>query len=371
MPADALDYITIKGFKSIKSIERLEMRPINILIGANGSGKSNFIGAFRFLREIREGRLQVSVAEAGGADSLLHFGEATTPAIEFELSFRSKTNGYSLRLGPAAGDRLFCSSEEVSYWSGPPYAMPKIERLVGVSSGEARISDPSQHGIDSWVASRLRGWRLYHLHDTSSSSPMRKMAKVDDNRYLREDASNLPSFLYMLRERHSGVYGYIRRIIQQVAPFFEDFILEPSVRAPDSIKLEWRHKNSDRYFDVSSLSDGTLRFIALAALFLQPEVLRPSAILIDEPELGLHPAAITLLASLIQSASKTTQVIVATQSTRLLDHFDPQDVLVASRIGGATSFDRLESSNLATWLEEYSLGELWEKNEFGGRPIRD
>ena len=157
--------------------------------------------------------------------------------------------------------------------------------------------------------------------------------------------------------------------MQRVAPFFDEFLLEPLRLKPDDIKLEWRHKRSDQYFDASSLSDGTLRFIALATLFLQPEEFRPSVILVDEPELGLHPYALEMLAALIRQASVATQVIVSTQSSLLLDHFHPEDVLVADRVDGGTKLTRLEPKPLAKWLEDYSLGQLWEKNEIGGRPV--
>lgn len=200
---------------------------------------------------------------------------------------------------------------------------------------------------------------------------MRKTAKVDDNDYLRPDGSNLAAFLYYLKEKHEGSYSLIQRTVQRVAPFFDDFRLKPLRRKPDDIKLEWSHKNSDQYFDASSFSDGTLRFIVLATLFLQPEEYRPSVILVDEPELGLHPYAIEMLASLIRQASVKTQVIVSTQSSLLLDHFEPEDVLVANRVDGGTQLTRLDSTKLAAWLEDYSLGQLWEKNEFGGRPVRD
>ena len=197
---------------------------------------------------------------------------------------------------------------------------------------------------------------------------MKRTADVNDNRYLRPDGSNLPAFLYFLRVKHEDSYSLITRTVRQVAPFFEDFELEPQLLNPDKIRLEWSHVGTDAYFDVSSISDGTLRFIALATLFLQPEEFRPSVILVDEPELGMHPYAITLLASLMKQASVQTQVIVSSQSSLLLDHFEPEDVLVADRIDGGTQFTRLDSAKLEAWLAEYSLGQLWEKNELGGRP---
>lgn len=360
-----LDHITIKGFKSIASIENLELKPINVVIGANGSGKSNFLGAFTFLHAVGEGRLQIYVTVSGGANKVLHFGSKFTKTIFLHLSFgrgaSRDVNEYEIKLFPTGDDRLF-PSEEIIYFGGHGIGLRAQQQGL-----EAGISDPKAEA-SSWMRD-LNLWRVYHLNDTSSSSPMRKTAKVDDNRFLRPDGANLSAFLYYLRERHEVAYSLIVRAVQRVAPFFEDFQLEPRGLDSGDIKLEWRHRESDQYFDASSLSDGTLRFIVLATLFLQPEELRPSLILVDEPELGLHPYAIEMLAALVRQASVTTQVILSTQSTLLLDHFGPEDVLVAERVDGGTQLRRLESPQLAKWLEDYSLGQLWEKNEFGGRPV--
>jgi len=373
MASNALDYITIQGFKSIASVEKLELRPINVLIGPNGSGKSNFVGVFAFLHAIREGRLRDYVTGAGGAEKVLHFGSKTTKEVHLFLSFRDEKNQYELTLSPTDDDGLFPSEEIAYFWDkARDFGRPYHEYLSSREQGrEAGISDPKPLPVSKWVRDHLGSWRLYHLHDTSSSSPMRKTAKVDDNDFLRVDGANLAAFLYYLRDMHQDSYRLIRRTVQRVAPFFDDFQLKPLRRRPDTIKLEWRHRNSDQYFDASSLSDGTMRFIALATLFLQPEFYRPSMILVDEPELGLHPYAIEMLAALIRQASVGTQVIVSTQSSLLLDHFEPEDVLVANRAEGATQLTRLESKDLAVWRKDYSLGQLWEKNEFGGRPVRD
>jgi predicted ATPase len=370
MPSDALDYITIQGFKSIASIEKLVLRPINVVIGPNGSGKSNFIGVFAFLHAIREGKLRDYVTAAGGAEKVLHFGSKTTKEICLHLSFGHEVNQYEVKLAPTSDDGLYPSSEVAAFWNKRRgHTGPFKTGLFAREQGrEAGISDPTAVGTPYWVRGRLGSWRLYHLHDTSSSSPMRKTTKVNDNEYLRNDGSNLASFLYYLREKHEPSYTLIRRAVQRVTPFFDDFRLKPLRLRSDDIMLEWRHKRSDQYFDASSLSDGTLRFIALATLFLQPEVYRPSVILVDEPELGLHPYAIEMLAALVRQASVSTQVIVSTQSSLLLDHFAPEDVLVANRVEDGTQITRLESLVLAKWLEDYSLGQLWEKNEFGGRP---
>lgn len=371
MPSNVLDYITIKGFKSIASVEKLPLKPVNVLIGSNGSGKSNFIGVFAFLHAIREGGLRDYVTNAGGAEKVLHFGSKTTKEILIHLSFADEVNQYELKLSPSQDDGLYPSSETTFYWDRGQYPQKPFDMALSPreQGREAGISNPSLQRSPGWVRKRLGSWRLYHVHDTSSSSPMRKTANVHDNEFLRPDGSNLASFLYFLSEKEETSYSLIRRTIQRVTPFFDDFRLKPLRLRPDDIKLEWKHKNSDQYFDASSLSDGTLRFIALTTLFLQPEKYLPSVILVDEPELGLHPYAIEMLASLIRHASTNAQVIASTQSSLLLDHFDPQDVLVANRVGSATQIARLQAEQLSDWLEDYSLGQLWEKNEFAGRPL--
>lgn len=372
MTSNALDYITIRGFKSIASVENLELKPVNVLIGPNGSGKSNFIGMFAFLHAIREGRLRNYVTEAGGAEKVLHFGSKTTKELYIHLWFANEVNQYKLTLSPTDDDGLYPSSESAYYWHKGLYDRPYQTGLAPRDGGrEAGISNPKLKGAQEWVRTRLGGWRLYHVHDTSSSSPMRKTEKLADNEFLAPDGSNIAAFLYFLREKHESSYSLIRRTVQRVAPFFDDFRLKPLKLKDEDIKLEWKHKNSDQYFDASSLSDGTLRFIALATLFLQPQEYLPSVILVDEPELGLHPYAIEMLASLIRPASNNTQVIVSTQSSLLLDHLDPEDVLVANRVEGGTQITRLESAPLVEWLKDYSLGQLWEKNEFAGRPVRE
>ena len=164
-------------------------------------------------------------------------------------------------------------------------------------------------------------------------------------------------------------YDMIVRTVRLVAPFFDDFVLEPQALNEDTIRLVWRHRGSDAFFGASSLSDGTLRFIALATLLLQPASLQPSVILLDEPELGLHPYAITVFCSLVKQCSVDKQIVLATQSPLIVDQFEPEDVLVADRVAGRTEIRRLEQDRLGEWLQDYSLGELWQKNEFGGRPL--
>ncbi len=367
-----LDYITVKGFKSVASIEKLRLGAMNVLIGPNGSGKSNFIGVFSFLNALRAGGLQDYVIRAGGADKVLHFGARTTDELYLDISFENHTNRYEITLQPAGADDLVPGAEVAYFWDKDRFANAmevSIEpdgREAGISR-EARTSSRGS-GVIAYVRNRLNRWKLYHFHDTSDASPMKKTADVNDNSHLRPDGSNIAAFLHLLKVKYPDSYRLIVHTVRQVAPFFEDFQLEPQRLNPSKMLLEWRHTGTDAYFDASSLSDGTLRFMALATLFLQPAEFRPSVMLVDEPELGMHPFAITLLASLMKQASIETQVIVSTQSSLLLDHFEPQDVLVADRVDGGTQLTRLDPGDWESWLEDYSLGQLWEKNELGGRP---
>lgn len=352
-----LDGVIIEGFKSI-AFATQRLRPLNVLIGANGSGKSNFIDAISLLRTVVQGHLQQYVGQAGGADQILHFGSRVTSKLEMQVVFDRNTAGFAIQLFRDDSDGLFVKN--IAYHPSDP----DNSRTGKFTWDESQdyLLPPDQ------IRRHIEGWQTYHFHDTGSLSPMKKTANLNDNRFLRPDGSNLPAFLFFLKEKHNESYNQIQRSIRLAAPFLEDFELKPSALNADKIRLEWRHVGSDAFFDISSFSDGTLRFIALCTLLLQPPSLRPSVVLLDEPELGLHPYAITLLASLLKQASEESQIIVATQSPVLLDHFDPKDVIVADRVNRATTFERLDSRNLAAWLEEYSLGQLWEKNEIGGRP---
>ena len=364
-----LSRIAVGGFKSLGAIN-LELGPVTVLIGPNGSGKSNFVEIFSLLHSVSDGRLGEYVARSGGADTLLHFGPRVTETMKVETWFESDEhheNGYEISLGHALPNKLVPLGEVVYYRDMTHCAEPFNHALVS-DGEEAGLSLRPGRGIHSYVGKYLDSCRVYHFDDTGNLSPLKKTADLHDNRYLRADGSNLAAFLYLMRERHERQYLQIVGTVKLAAPFFMDFDLEPDRLNPSKIRLQWRHEGSDTYWDVSSLSSGTLRFIALATLFLQPKEYKPTVIIIDEPELGLHPYAITLLASLIQKASIDTQVIVSTQSSLLVDHFEPEDIVVADRVEGSTQFTRLSSESLGSWLERYSLGQLWEKNILGGRP---
>jgi predicted ATPase len=194
---------------------------------------------------------------------------------------------------------------------------------------------------------------------------------VEDGAFLREDAGNLAAYLLTLRETERRYYDRIVETIRQVFPQFGDFVLEPRPLNQRNIILNWRERNRSEYlFGPHQLSDGTLRFMALATLFLQPPEKLPSVIVIDEPELGLHPYAITVLAGIIKAAAFDCQVILSTQSTRLVDEFDVDQIVIVERDrkDNCTRTHRPDAKALEEWIQEYTTSELWEKNVLGGRP---
>lgn len=361
----SLSRIQVKGFKSIREMD-LELRALNVLIGANGAGKSNFVQVFYLLNQIMESRLQSYVAKLGGADNLLYFGQKATNELRIRLHF--DPNGYDVALTPTIGDSFYFSTEQFWYHKDP-YPQPYVVELGSGHTETQLYEESAQHltkkAVD-YVVESIKSWKLYQFHDTSDSAKVKKTGDIGDNEYLHSDASNLAAFLYLMRETQPEHYNRIVKTIHLIAPFFDDFNLRPSPFNPETIRLEWREKTSDKLFNAGALSDGTLRFMCLATLLLQPVL--PETVLIDEPELGLHPFAISVLASLLRSAAGKTQVIVSTQSVPLVNQFAPEDVIVVDRIDGQSVFKRLSTEDITNWLDEYGLGDLWEKNVIGGRP---
>ncbi|MDB6054840.1 MAG: transport protein [Verrucomicrobiales bacterium] len=360
-----LEKLKITNFKSIRE-QTLELGPLNVFIGGNGSGKSNLIQVFRFLREIVNQNLAGYVGTKGGADSLLYFGRKQSPDMSFRLEFGegNTTNGYSIQLRGTDDDSLMIALESAFYHEHAIYPSP-YNLSISSSSKESKLKQ-SNHICAHEAMSDLDSYRVYHFHDTSDTALVKGMAEVEDNRVLRPQAENLPAFLYWMQQKQPDHFANIQDTLRQIAPFFVEFQLEPSKLNEHKIRLEWKEKGSDAYFNASSLSDGTLRFLCLATLLLQPKL--PVVVLLDEPELGLHPAAIMLLADLLSSASTRTQVIVATQSVTLINQFEPEAIWTVDRKDSQSVFQRLNQQDMTAWLDDYALGELWEKNVLGARP---
>ena len=369
----AIEQIRIDGYKSIRSLD-LTLRPLNVLIGANGVGKSNFINAFRFLNELINENLQLHVAKSGGVDTFLHFGQQTTDElrlyVEFAQNERGLPNAYSCVLLPSADDVFVFASEKAYFHDRNRHAIP-YEEPIASGHLESRLTQQSQNkNVTRYVKEAMTSWRIYHFHDTSESSKMKQTGDIHDNRFLRPDAANLAAYLYLLQETEPAYYYNIVDAIRMIAPFFGNFALRPSPFNAEKIRLEWHERGADVVFNAHDLSDGSLRFMSLATLLLQPPDKLPTAILLDEPELGLHPYAITVLANLLRSAAERTQVIVSTQSVTLVNHFNPEDIIVVDREDGQSIFRHLPEGEIDNWLDDYGLGDLWEKNVLGGRPTR-
>jgi len=366
-----LSKLELRGFKSIKDAS-LELRPLNILIGSNGAGKSNLISYFKLLNEMMGGRLQQHIAKTGHAQAILHFGPKVTPQLDATLELKTQ-NGvatYHMRMSYAAGDTLVLDHETVTYSrDGLPPGFTRIS--LGSEHRETSIKIAAENGESTAKVFRhfLEHCRVYHFHDTSPTSRMQQHCYIEDNRWLMHDAGNLAAILFRLREQEKGIaYNRIVSTIRQIAPFFDDFELQPSGPYGKDIILNWKEAGSEQVFGPHQLSDGTLRAICLVTLLLQPEKDLPDLIVVDEPELGLHPYALQVVGSLLRRASSHAQILVSTQSSAFLDNFEPEDIIVVERNEQGTTFIRPDEQALREWLRDYSLGETWEKNVIGGGP---
>ena len=375
-----LKSVTISGFKSFNNDEHtIEFGDISVLIGANGAGKSNLVSFFKMIGNMMSANLQQYIGEQGGASLILNFGPKVSPKLSAKFVFEKETiyNDYEFSLAHTVQDGLIFTHEINSYHNKTKYETPKQwifppgTKESGLSLDTRKQRDYQQQAKEIYCL--LRKCRVYQFHDTSVSSKIRNSGYINQNEFLYNDGSNLAAFLYGLKENEENrpFYDKIIRHIKQVFPQFGDFVLQPGIGNKNYIMLDWHEQNNVEYkFGAHQLSDGTLRFMALTALLLQPPQNLPSVIVIDEPELGLHPSAIVELASMVKITSQHTQIILATQSPALLDEFSPEQITVIERdpVSKSSVFKKKKSEDLKDWLEEYTLSEMWDKNILGGRP---
>lgn len=363
-----IENVIIKNFKSIRDLE-LPLTNLNVLIGSNGVGKSNFISFFEMVKAIFEQRFGSYTLEKGGIDNLLYRGRKVSKEIYGLMDFKN-TNAFFFTLKPAqsnkgyidnTGDFFNKRGESTKDYFG------QWHRTFWDSAVEESNLIGKMYGRAYYLNSYLRSFTVYHFHDTSSSSPMRGQCEINDNSFLRDNGSNLAAYLYMLKQTDEKAFRLIEGTVHSIAPYFKRFDLRPDPVTPSKISLEWKEVNSDMYLNGYSFSDGTIRFIALATLLLQSKL--PEVIIIDEPELGLHPAAINKLAALIKRASKSSQIILSTQSTNLVNCFEPENIIVVDREDEQTVFKRLNPADLSVWMDEYnySISDMWETNLIGGQ----
>jgi len=362
-----IEQIQINNYKSIREL-KLPLNRLNILIGSNGVGKSNFISFFELTNAIYEQRFGSYTLAKGGIDNLLYHGRKGSEFIEGLIDF-DNNNAFFFRLKPSQSNKgyienigdYFNDNEDTdknySYWHKSNWDTAVEESNL--------INNPKRRS--SYLKKHLSSFTIYHFHDTSASSPMRGSCELNDNDCLRDNGSNLAAYLYRLEHTDEKAFRLIEGVIRSIAPYFKRFGLKPDPLNPSKINLKWEEVSSDMYLDGYSFSDGTLRFIALATLLLQSKL--PEIIIIDEPELGLHPAAINKFASLVKKASKKSQVIISTQSTNLVNCFEPEDIIVVDRENNQSVFKHLSGQDLSVWINEYdySLSDMWEKNLIGGQ----
>ncbi|SMN01671.1 Gll1843 protein [uncultured Candidatus Thioglobus sp.] len=367
---DNLSHIKIKGFKSIKELD-LRLKSINVLIGANGAGKSNFVSIFRLLENIYNQRLQSYIKQNGGAERFLYFGSKTTNQIRINLTFsadKDVVNGYLSILQKDNENNTLYIEDFASIHNTEKYQNPYYDSIT--TDYESLIKNHI-NDIAGYSKEFLKQCKLYHFHDTSSTAKFKSSQDMGENKFLDSFASNLAPFLYRLKNDFPKDYKNIVQAVQTVAPYFQDFDFNIE---GDKILLRWQHVNdlSNLGFSAQTLSDGTARFICMATLFLQPKELRPATIVLDEPEIGLHPDALTVLSEVIKAvANDGAQVIISTQSVTLANCFEPDDFIVVDYEDGESKFERFgkeKQEKLKDWLEDFQMGTTWEENMLGGMP---
>ncbi|MXX74116.1 MAG: AAA family ATPase [Holophagales bacterium] len=372
----SIQRVRVRGFRSLADVELTDLPGAAVLIGANGAGKSNFIRFFEMLSwMLKARRLDEFVQKHGGADDQLYGGNRTTPRMEAELSLRTGAgrNDYRFALSYAHPDRLFFTEERFRF-NREDQPTEAYWQYLEAGHREADIVKAAQAGVASgvnpttaWVIVRLlQDCAVYQFHDTSDESNFKKKWDANDNNYLRSHGGNLSAVLLRLEREDLDRYELICEQIGRILPGFDRFELDES---SGKVLLRWKAKGADKTFGAHLTSDGSLRFFALVTLLNLPDEMLPNVLLLDEPELGLHPAAITLVGGMIRSLAEERQVIVATQSPLLVDAFDLEEIFVLEMRDGRTEVQKLSSDDYRVWLDEdFTPGELWQKNLLGGRP---
>lgn len=367
-----LTRVRIAGFKSFDA-QGAELKPgtITALIGANGAGKSNLVAMLRWLGYLGEASLMTYVQRHGGADAFMHNGTraTSTASLEIETQQPGKRTIYRASQTTTIDQNLIFNGETLEYWRDGK--TKPATRTIPLRGHESGLPDDANK-MAKVMLEQIRRIKCYQFHDTSEQSPMVKYWNIDDGQYLRHHGGNLAPFLRSIRNtpEHHKYYQRIVRHVCRILPQFKDFELEPSRDRNGELRLNWYSHDSEHLFAPYQLSDGSLRFIALATLLLQPPDCLPNVIVIDEPELGLHPAALAELIGMIHIAAEHCQVILATQSAAIVDALEPDQIAIVERDAQrcASVIRRLDPESLDAWLETYSLSELWEKNLLGGQP---
>ena len=373
--SNRIESVRIEGFRSLAGIEVCDLPRAAVLIGANGSGKSNLVRFFEMVSwMIGAGRLSEFVQRQGGADDQLFGGSKVSPLMEAELTMRTDRgrNDYRFTLTYAHPDR-FIFTDEAFRFSRSDRSTEAQWSHLGSGHSEARIVEAAQQTESAdfnpvtarVLVSLLRRCSVYQFHDTSDDSRLKKNWDAEDNAYLRSDGGNLAAVLLRLKEQEIQRFEWICACIRRVLPIFDRFEIEERY---GRVMLRWKAKGMDKSIGAHLTSDGSLRFFALVTLLNLPSEMLPDVLLLDEPELGLHPAAVALIGDMIKALATERQIMAATQSPLLVDAFDIDEILVLEMQDGKTNAHRYDEKQYREWLEDYTTGEIWQKNLLGGRP---
>ena len=376
MASPKIESVRIRGFRSLADVELSGLRNATLMIGANGSGKSNFIRFFEMISwMMRSRRLVEFVEKHGGADDQLYGGNSTTPRMEANIAILTDQgrNDYRFVLTHAHPDR-FIFTDEAFRFSRKGSLTDADWQHLGSGHKEAAIVEAAQSKESNnvnpttafMIVNLLRDCSVYQFHDTSDTSDFKKRWDADDTNHLRSHGGNLAAILHRLEREDIKRFENICLHINRILPVFDRFQIEESY---GKVSLRWKAKGSEKTFGAHLTSDGSLRFFALVTLLNLPLEMLPNVLLLDEPELGLHPAAVALVGGMIKALAVERQVIVATQSPLLVDAFDLDEIVVLELQNGRTEVRRLDTEQYQHWLDDsFTSGELWQKNLIGGHP---
>lgn len=389
-------HLKVSGLLSFgpKGID-LPMRNLNVLIGPNGSGKSNFIEVLNVLRHAPV-RLDSPIMTGGGVQEWLWKGSCDDPpcakiSVEVVGNLMDQSCGFchSLEFGQA-GDQVMVRSESVTYGKSSDAAGDAAEfyslknghamvqdgqlpgqrprmREIESSKLDSRVSilsqmkDPDRYRVFDFLQRAYSGIHIYREWTFGPASRMRSsqaLSSATDS--IGRGGENVFAVVASMKRPERN------RLVDELRTLYDEIVdVRVGPTAGNGLRLFIEEKGG---MEISSerLSDGTLRFLFLLAILLQPEP--PPLIVIEEPELGLHPDVIPRIAALLVEASQRTQLVVTTHSRMLIDALgeDPECVVVCEKHDGESTFERLDGERMAAWLENYSLGDLWSKGEIGG-----
>ncbi len=390
------DFVRIQGFRSLREVD-LALSPLSVLIGPNGSGKSNFMDLLSLMGEASYGHLADGIASRGGFDNVSFKGDPGDIYVEFRFPpegvFQEERAPVKFRIHlRRVGSLPKVWFEQVEKAPDEHHRNPlqlmrrdkdgcefrsiktrmteELEEKALESESELaifQVKDQDKYPAPYKLLRMLQEWTFYRDIEVGPAAPIRQPSILRPTVRLASDGSNLASVLYSIQQQHPATWKEIEEILETVYPDFHSITFPPE-GGDGKVVLRWWERPYERKtgFSANLLSDGTLKLLCLIAILKSPDP--PPLICMDEPEVGLHPDWVKLVAELLQSASSRTQVIVASHSPQLVSKLDPNEIVVVEKEQGETCVQRLSEEELEKWMQQYQIGDLWLAGHFGGRP---